>query len=133
MSSQMPSSVSVDAMVLWLVLLTLKHLVADFLLQTSWMANGKDARTGWAAPLLTHCAIHGVLTTLLIAILQPKLWFLGLIDFTIHLAIDRTKGLCVSTFNIGPDHRWFWWAIGIDQALHQLTNCGLALILAVNR
>jgi hypothetical protein len=133
MLSHLPSTVSVEAVALWLVVLTVKHLVADFLLQNEWMANGKDARTGWALPLLTHCAIHGALTTLLVAFLQPRLWYLGLVDFAIHLAIDRSKGMIVSTWRIGPQHRFFWWTIGVDQALHQITNCALALVLATTR
>lgn len=133
MLSHMPSVVSVEAICLWLVVLTLKHLVADFFLQNDWMANGKDSRIGWALPLTAHCAIHGVLTTTLVLILQPRLWFLGLVDFAIHFAIDRTKGLTVSTWQIGPQHRFFWWIIGTDQSLHQLTNCALALLLAAAR
>lgn len=129
----MSSSVSVEAISLWLAILTLKHLAADFLLQNAWMANGKDSRTGWALPLLTHCAIHGAMATLLIVILQPGFWFLGLVDFAVHLSIDRTKGFVVSTWRIGPQHRFFWWVIGVDQALHQLTNCALAIALAAGR
>ena len=132
MLSHMPSTVSVEAITLWLVVLTLKHLTADFLLQNDWMANGKDARTGWALPLTAHCAIHGALTTILVTALQPKLWFLGAIDFAVHFAIDHTKGIIVSTWRIGPQHRLFWWTIGADQALHQLTNCAFALILAAS-
>jgi hypothetical protein len=94
------------------------------------MAMGKDARTGWAMPLLAHCAIHGALTTAILLLLAPRLWFLGIVDFVLHLIIDRLKGFCVSTFNVTMEHQWFWWLIGIDQALHHLTGFGLSVVLA---
>jgi hypothetical protein len=34
-----------------MLLLTVKHIIADFMLQNSWMAIGKDQKTGWALPL----------------------------------------------------------------------------------
>lgn len=126
------SSVPLGALVGWMLVLTAKHVVADFFLQTSWMALGKDRSTGWALPLLAHCAIHGVMTTFLVAIVQPKLWFVGPLDFAIHICIDRAKGLSVSTFGITPEHQWFWWLIGIDQALHHLTGFFLSIFIAAN-
>jgi hypothetical protein len=115
-----------------MVLFAIKHVIADFILQTSWMAMGKDAKTGWALPLLVHCAIHGALATGILLVLAPKFWFLGLADFVVHFIIDRAKGLCVANFNVTMDHQWFWWLIGIDQALHHLTGFWLAVILAAN-
>ena len=128
----MSSSVAVGALIGWMLVLTAKHIVADFFLQNSWMALGKDQKTGWALPLLVHCLIHGVLTTVLILIIEPRLWFIGLIDFAIHITVDRAKGLCVSTFNVTPEHQWFWWLIGIAQALHHLTGFGLSIFMAAN-
>lgn len=126
------SSVAVGALIAWMIALTVKHVVGDFLLQNAWMASGKDQKTGWALPLLAHCAIHGVLTTAIVAAAMPRLWFIGLVDFAIHLAIDRAKGLCVARFGITMEHPWFWWLIGIDQSLHHLTGFGLAIVLAAN-
>ena len=126
------SQIAVGALTLWMVAFAVKHVIADFVLQTSWMATGKDAKTGWALPLLVHCAIHGVLAIAVLLVLAPRFWFLGLADFALHLIIDRAKGFCVSTFNVTMDHQWFWWLIGIDQALHHLTGFGLAVVLAAN-
>lgn len=128
----MSSSVVVGPLVGWMLALTVKHVIADFLLQNSWMALGKDQKTGWALPLLTHCTIHGVLTTLIVVLIEPRLWFLGLVDFVIHICIDRAKGICVSTFHVTMDHPWFWWLIGIDQALHHLTGFALSIFATAN-
>ena len=129
---QMSSTVALGPLIGWMLLLTVKHIIADFFLQTPWMAMGKDSKTGWALPLLIHCLIHGVLATVLITIVAPQFWFVGLIDFAIHIVIDRAKGLCVSSFGVKPGNPWFWWLIGIDQALHHLTGFGLSILMAFN-
>ena len=128
----MSSSVPIGLLVGWMLVLTVKHVVADFLLQTSWMAEGKDQKTGWALPLLAHCAVHLVLTTLLVVIIAPRFWFVGLIDFAVHITIDRAKGFCVATFGVRMGNVWFWWLIGIDQALHHLTGFALSIFMAAN-
>jgi hypothetical protein len=129
---QMPSTVSVTPLIVWMLVLTVKHVVADFLLQNAWMAKGKDAKQGWALPLLAHCAIHGVIATAIFAIVVPRFWYFGLIDFAIHITIDRAKGWCVAHFDVTSEKRWFWWLIGIDQALHHLTDFAFAVVLAGN-
>lgn len=128
----MSSSVLVGALVGWMLLLTMKHIIADFMLQNSWMAIGKDQKTGWALPLLAHCLVHLAVSLLLIMVVAPRFWFVAFIDFAIHITIDRAKGLCVSTFNVTQEHQWFWWLIGIDQALHHLTGFGLSIFMAAN-
>ena len=126
------SLIALGALSGWFMALAVKHVIADFFLQSNWMATGKDRAEGWALPLLLHCLIHGVLTTLLILAVAPRLWFIGVIDFAIHLAIDRAKGFTVARFGVTPTHAWFWWLIGIDQALHHLTGFVLAVLLTTN-
>jgi hypothetical protein len=130
----MPSSVPVAALIGWMLLLTVKHIIADFMLQNSWMAIGKDQKVGWAMPLLAHCGVHLVTSLLLIMVIAPRFWFVAFIDFVIHITIDRAKGICASTFGVTleNEHPWFWTLIGIDQALHHLTGFGLAIFMAAN-
>jgi hypothetical protein len=115
-----------------MVLLTVKHIIADFLLQTSWMAIGKDQKDGWALPLLAHCLVHFGVAMLLILIVAPRFWFVALIDFAIHITVDRAKGYCSQRFGVTHEHPWFWTLIGIDQALHHLTGFGLSIFMAAN-
>ena len=115
-----------------MLILTFKHVIADFVLQTSWMALGKDQKTGWALPLLAHCLVHLAVAMTLILIIAPRFWFVALIDFAIHITIDRAKGLCASTFDVHLEHPWFWALIGVDQALHHLTGFGLSIFMAAN-
>src|SRR5436189_77353 len=115
----MSSSVPVGALVGWMLLLTAKHVVADFFLQNTWMAVGKDQKRGWALPLLAHCLVHLAVAMVLILIVAPRFWFVALIDFAIHIAVDRAKGFCVSTFAVKQEHQWFWWLIGREPMTEQ--------------
>ena len=126
------SSVPLGPLIGWMLLFTVKHIIADFLLQTAWMAHGKDQKTGWGLPLLVHCLIHLAVALALILIIAPRFWFLALIDFAIHIVIDRVKGLVASSFNVTVEHPWFWTLIGVDQTLHHLTGFGLSIFMAAN-
>ncbi len=115
-----------------MLLFTVKHIIADFLLQTAWMAHGKDQKTGWGLPLLVHCLIHLAVALALILIIAPRFWFVAFIDFAIHFVIDRLKGITSSHYGLTPEHPWFWTVIGVDQALHHLTDFGIAIFMAAN-
>ena len=117
-----------------MLLLTAKHIIADFMLQNTWMAIGKDQKTGWALPLLAHCLVHLATALLLIVMVAPRFWFVAFIDFFIHILIDRAKGICASSFGVTLEsgHPWFWTLIGVDQALHHLTGFGLSIFMAAN-
>src|SRR6266404_701477 len=97
-----------------------------------WMAVGKDQKSGWALPLLAHCLVLLAVAMVLILMIAPRFWFVALVDFAIHIAVDRAKGCCVSTFAVKQEQQWFWWLIGIDQALHHLTGFGLSIFMAAN-
>ena len=130
----MSSSLLVGPLVGWMLLLTTKHIIADFMLQNSWMAIGKDQKTGWALPLLAHCLVHFAVAMTLILMIAPRFWFVALIDFAIHITVDRVKGLCAANFGVTQEnkHPWFWTLIGVDQSLHHLTDFGLSIFMASN-
>jgi hypothetical protein len=108
-----------------LLAMTVKHFVADFLLQTSWMAHGKERREGWLPPLAVHVLIHAGLTLLIALVVAPRLWWLALIDLVVHFSVDRGKG------EIGQRCCWdftktqYWWLLGFDQFIHQVTNIAI--------
>ena len=105
-----------------LVVFAFKHFVADFVLQTNWIAHGKERVVGWFAPLAVHVLGHAALTLLIALAIAPRLWWLALADLVVHAAIDRGKSVT------GHWGRWeigqgaFWWLMGFDQFLHQVTN-----------
>ncbi|QOZ22961.1 hypothetical protein CI1B_17720 [Bradyrhizobium ivorense] len=128
------SSVSVGALVGWMLLLTAKHIIADFMLQNAWMAIGKDQKTGWGLPLLAHCLVHLAVALVLILLVAPRFWYVAFVDFVIHIIVDRAKGICASHFHVTLEsgHPWFWTLIGVDQALHHLTGFALSIYMAAN-
>ncbi len=106
-----------------------KHVTADFLLQTNGMAQGKERRAGWLMPLLSHVACHGALTLLIALVVEPRLWWLAIVDLVLHLCIDRSKTLIGQSCGWRPEQACYWWLLGLDQCGHQLTNIGLATAL----
>ena len=109
-----------------LVVMALKHFVADFLFQTGWIAHGKEGRKGWLTPLIVHVLGHGILTLLIALVVAPHLWWLALVDVVIHAAVDRGKATVVNRCYWDFTKAQFWWLLGFDQLLHQITNIALA-------
>lgn len=107
----------------------IKHLLGDFLFQTGWMAGGKAKAHGWMAPLALHAGIHGVLTSALMLALRPSLFWLGLVDLVVHGVIDRGKALATRGLGLTEKDNPWWWLIGLDQALHQVTHFCFILVL----
>jgi hypothetical protein len=131
MTAQASDWISIWSMALLAAVFSLKHFFADFVLQTRWIALGKDRRVDWLAPLAAHVGIHAGLALAIILIVAPRLWWLALIDLVVHFAIDRGKSLVGRWGRCGPQDARYWWLFGFDQLLHQLTNIGLALALLV--
>ena len=99
----MSSSVPVGLLIGWMLLLTVKHVIADFLLQNAWMAMARTRRT--AGRCRCWCiAGHLAVALAMILIVAPRFWFVAFIDFAIHITVDRAKGLCVSSFNVTMEH-----------------------------
>jgi len=115
---------------LLLVIYQLKHFVADFPLQCKYMLQ-KD-KPGWDffLPLAAHSAVHGAITLVIVLAVAPHLWWLALLDFTIHFTMDRIKS--------GPRYlgRYcdslkaaYWNCFGWDQMVHHLTHYSIIWVI----
>jgi Protein of unknown function (DUF3307) len=108
-----------------------KQFLADFPLQSNWMARGKERANGYLVPLFAHASVHGVMSGLIALFFLPSLWWVGGVDFLIHFATDLGKS------SIGRRAKWtpadvaFWILFGFDQLVHHLTGLGIAFTLAV--
>ena len=129
---QLSAQVSVGWLAGISVLFIVKHLLADFLLQTRSMAVGKDAPAGWFRPLATHAAVHAALTAAICLLLSPALVWLAAVDFLVHAAIDRAKALIGQRWRLTPGKSAFWWLLGIDQTLHHLTHLAFVVVIAAS-
>lgn len=114
---------------LLLVLFQLKHFLADFPLQGRYML-GKFSRDRavWIPALLAHCAVHALLTLLICGwwgwstVATGVVILLAALDFAVHFVVDRVKASPDLLGRWKPDSRYFWWALGADQAAHHLTH-----------
>lgn len=117
-----------------IVLLQVKHLFADYFLQTPMMLQdrGKYLHIGRAAHVLVHVAgslfafaVIGAPLGMMIAITA--------VEGLLHYHIDYGKGRWSERAQDGPSDASYWRAHGLDQAAHQLTYVGMvvAWILAV--
>ena len=109
-----------------LLVMAFKHYVADFMLQTNWIAHGKERTEGWAAPLAVHVLCHAGLTLLIALVIAPRLWWLALVEIVVHGVIDHAKTTIANRGGWTPGQLQFWWLLGFDQFLHQATNIALA-------
>lgn len=74
-----------------LIIYQLKHLLADFPLQGTFMLG--KFKPGWdfLLPLLAHVGVHGGMTLAICLYFAPHLWWLALVDAGIHFTMDRLK------------------------------------------
>lgn len=119
---------NVISVLIALALLQFKHLVADFLLQTPTMIRDKG-HYGRPAGLL-HSAIHiiGSAPILLWLMAGERIGTLGLVlaaEFVIHYHIDWSKEQLNHHLDMSPADARFWYTMGADQMLHQLTYIGM--------
>lgn len=110
----------------------IKQYVCDFLLQTDWMALNKG-RPGWKGyqALFSHTIFHGIGTTLIMLVFVPELWWLGIVDFIVHSAFDRLKGIITYDKGWKYTDRWFWWSFGLDQEAHNFTHLFYIIFIVV--
>lgn len=103
--------------------LQLKHLAADFFLQTPWQFRNKG--TYGHPGGLVHAGIHAALTLPVLAIVPASgLALAGLVvagEFVIHYHTDWAKENVNRTMGWGTDKAGFWQTFGFDQFVHQAT------------
>lgn len=116
----MDALTEIQAVVIVLLLLQVKHFVADFVLQTDQMVLEKGiygARWG-----LYHSGIQAVGTFFALAWIHPMLGvFAGVFDFLVHYHVDWAKININRKYNYTPKDRQFWLWLGLDQLAHQVT------------
>ena len=116
--------------IIWgLLLLQLKHFLADFCLQSPEMLADK-ARYGARGGLL-HAGLHGIGTVLALVLFAPLavVLMMGVVDAIVHYHIDWAKLRLQG--NAQPNERMFWVQFGFDQFLHQLTMLAIVYVVFI--
>jgi len=118
---------TVGTLLLLFCLLQIKHMFADFYLQTPRMLSGRGAY--WHIGRAQHAGVHVVGSVLVFAVIgAPVAFILGLValEWLLHYHIDYWKGQHCQRKALDPSKAAFWRATGADQAMHQLTYVAMA-------
>lgn len=105
-----------------LLLLQIKHLLADFVWQTGWMVSNKG--TYGHPGGIVHAGLHGLLTVpVLIWTPMTPLAVVGVVaaEFVVHYHIDWTKDRLLKQSGWSPQEKGYWGLTGLDQFAHQAT------------
>lgn len=119
----------IDVLIL-ITLLLFKHLVVDFPMQVPYHYKNKGTYGHMGG--IQHASLHGMGTLfILMAYATPiTAALLALADMVAHYHIDWAKMNLNKHFNWKPDNaEQFWWLIGLDQFLHQLTYLAITWYL----
>lgn len=118
---------TLGTVLLLVCLLQIKHMFADFYLQTPKMLSGRGEyfHVGRAQ----HAAVHVVGSVLVFLIFGAPLSFILIIaalEWIIHFNIDFAKASYSDKKNLQPNQAAYWRAAGLDQLLHNLTYLAMA-------
>ena len=115
-----------------LSLLQIKHMFADFFLQTPKMLSGRG--TYFHMGRAQHAAVHAVGSVLVFIVMGvaiiPTL-IIALLEWVIHFHIDWAKGRHSERNPTTPIEAGYWYAFGIDQAAHQFTYLAMGAAYAM--
>lgn len=95
----------------YVLILLVLHFIADFILQSDWMAKNKSK--SWS-PLLSHIGIYTF------CFLPFGIKF-ALINGLLHLIIDYFTSRATSQLWARGETHWFFAVIGFDQLLHMIS------------
>jgi len=103
-------------------LLQIKHMFADYFLQTPRMLSGRGCYLHMGRA--QHAAIHALLSIPVFLVVGANFGFvLALVaaEWVVHFHLDWAKARYSEIRDLNPTQGLFWRAFGVDQALHQLT------------
>ncbi len=116
-----------------LVLFQVKHLVADFLLQSQYILENRR-KYGHPGGLL-HVGYHvagSAICLLVVGCDLRTLVVLLVAEALIHYHLDWTKDNLVASKSLTTTDAGFWNFLGLDQLLHQFTYIGMAWYFATS-
>ncbi|KIC43648.1 MAG: DUF3307 domain-containing protein [Ruegeria sp.] len=118
---------TLGTVLLLLCLLQIKHMFADFYLQTPKMLSGRS--TYFHIGRAQHAAVHVVGSVIIFALFRAPVEFILIIaalEWIVHFHIDFAKARYSDEKELRPDQAAFWRATGLDQLMHNLTYIAMA-------
>jgi len=123
---------SVAAVLGLLCLFQVKHMLADYFMQTKSMLTGREVY--WHLGRAQHAGSHALLSGVALLIVGTPMWLLVALvvaEFVVHFHIDWWKAQDTAKKQLTPADAAFWRGYGMDQALHQFTYLAMAWIWAI--
>lgn len=114
-----------------LILLQVKHMLADFFLQTPRMLSDRARYLHFGRS--EHAALHGFFSIIVFLVIgAPPLFTLALCaaEILVHFHIDWIKGRYSERTGETPAEPRFWRTFGLDQLAHQLTYVAMIWVWA---
>ncbi|MDX2485623.1 MAG: DUF3307 domain-containing protein [Pseudodonghicola sp.] len=118
---------TIGTLLILFCLLQIKHMFADFYLQTPRMLSGRGSY--WHMGRAQHAGVHALGSIIVFLLIgAPLLFILALVavEWMLHFHIDYWKGQLCNRKALDPFKPAFWRATGADQAMHQLTYVAMA-------
>lgn len=118
---------TVGQVLILLLLLQVKHMFADYFLQTPKMLSGRGQY--WHVGRAQHAAVHAIGSAIVFAIMGTPILVLVLIcagEWVVHFHIDWGKARYSDAKQFTPTQAGFWRAAGFDQFLHQVSYLAMA-------
>jgi hypothetical protein len=114
-----------------ILLILVGHFIGDFILQWSWMANGKSKSD---VILLQHVAVYTAAMTFiglfaLPSLLVVEVFMWGLANGAFHFLTDRVSSRVTSRLWHKQKVREFFMVIGLDQLVHYATLFATAVFI----
>lgn len=122
---------SINAILLLLAAFQVKHFLADYVFQSQYILAHRRI---WGHPGgLLHAGIHAGLTVPILALAGVSwelITYLVAGEFLFHYHLDWAKDRLNHAMGWTPAVAPFWWLVGLDQMLHQLSYLVIVGIVA---
>lgn len=125
-------SVTIGTVLLLLVALQIKHMFADFFMQTPKMLSGRGEYMHMGRA--QHAAVHAAGSILVFVLFGAPVGFIlvvAALEWIVHFNIDFCKAKHSDVKELTPTQAAFWRAAGVDQAAHHLTYVAMTWAWAV--
>lgn len=121
---------TLNTLLLLLILFQIKHLLADFVWQSSWMVQTKGIYGHMGG--ICHAGMHAGLSLLILIFAAPSLMVAVLVavgEWVVHYHLDWYKDRELKKHGYTALQKGFWALAGLDQFAHQLSYVGILWLL----
>ena len=113
-----------------IILFQVKHLLADFIWQSTWMVQTKGIYGHIGG--ICHSGMHAAFSLVILVFAAPTLLAAILIavgEFIVHYHLDWYKDRELKRHGYTMQQKGFWALAGLDQFAHQLTYVAILWVL----